>query len=104
MEYSESELTFTASEPFFRGHYPGHPVTPGVMLLDRAVSEARRIAGRSFVLKGVRKVKFSRPVLPDEPVSLRLERRGEGEISYSFTKDGMSCASGILVFDQVRTE
>ena len=99
MRQSEVKLTFSASEPFFRGHYPGSPVTPGVMLIDRAVKEAGRMVGRSFVLKCVRKVKFSRPVLPDETVLLRLELRKEGEISYSFSRDGEQCASGILVFE-----
>lgn len=99
MEHFESELTFPASEPFFKGHYPGRPVTPGVMLIDRAVKAAERMLGRDFALRSLRKVKFSRPVLPDEPVSLKLERRGEGEISYLFSRNGEPCASGILVFE-----
>lgn len=99
MRQSELKLTFSASEPFFRGHYPGHPVTPGVMLIDRAVKAAKQMVGRNFVLKGVRKVKFSKPVLPDEPVSLLIEQLGENEVSYLFSRDGEPCASGILAFE-----
>ena len=95
----ETTLKFSADEPFFKGHYPDFPVTPGVMLIDRAVTAAKNMLGRNFVLKGIRKVKFSNPVLPDEAVSLKVEPRGEGEISYCFSKEGMLCASGILYFD-----
>lgn len=95
----ETILKFSADEPFFKGHYPDFPVTPGVMLIDRAVTAAKGMLGRDFVLKGIRKVKFSNPVLPDESVSLKVESRREGEISYSFSKEGMLCASGILYFD-----
>lgn len=95
----ETTLKFSADEPFFKGHYPGFPVTPGVMLIDRAVTAAKGMLGRDFVLKGIRKVKFSNPVLPDESVSLKVESRREGEISYCFSKEGMLCASGVLYFD-----
>ena len=97
MDVFETEISFPADEPFFRGHYPGNPVTPGVILIDRAVKAAERMLGCSFSLKGMKKVKFSRPVLPGETVALRLERKGEEEISYSFLKDGAQYASGILV-------
>ena len=92
-------LKFSADEPFFKGHYPNFPVTPGVMLIDRAVAAAKNMLGRDFVLKVIKKVKFSNPVFPDEAVSLKVESRGEGEMSYSFSKEGMLCASGILYFD-----
>ena len=95
----ETTLRFSSDEPFFKGHYPDFPVTPGVMLIDRAVTAAKNMLGRDFILKGIKKVKFSNPVFPDEAVSLKVESRGEGEISYSFSKEGMSCASGILYFD-----
>jgi len=95
----ETTLKFSADEPFFKGHYPDFPVTPGVMLIDRAVTAAKGMLGRDFVLKGIRKVKFSNPVLPDEAVFLKVESRGKGEISYCFSKEGQLCASGILYFD-----
>ncbi|MBR6588386.1 MAG: hypothetical protein IKK82_13320 [Kiritimatiellae bacterium] len=95
----ETTLRFSSDEPFFKGHYPDFPVTPGVMLIDRAVTAAKSMLGGDFVLKGIKKVKFSNPVFPGETVSLKVESRGKGEMSYSFSKDGRQCASGILYFD-----
>ena len=97
MEIYETELVFLASEPFFAGHYPGRPVTPGVMLIDRAVKAAGDMLGCKVGLKGIKKVKFSSPVLPGETVSLRLERRGESEMSDLFSRNGTPCASGIFM-------
>ena len=97
MDIFETEIVFSSDEPFFKGHYPGSPVTPGVILVDRAVRAAERMLGRAVALEGMKKVKFSRSVLPDEKVLLRLERKCEEEISYSFSKDGSQCASGVLV-------
>lgn len=95
----ETTLRFSSGEPFFKGHYPDFPVTPGVMLIDRAVKAAEGVLGRKVILKGIKKVKFSNPVFPDEAVSLKMESRSSGEMSYSFSKDGRQCASGILYFD-----
>ena len=94
----ERELQFSASEPFFEGHFPGRPVVPGVMLIDKAVAAACELLGCDAILEGIVKVKFSNPVLPGETVLLRMERRGETDVAYSFLKDGTACASGVLRF------
>jgi 3-hydroxymyristoyl/3-hydroxydecanoyl-(acyl carrier protein) dehydratase len=98
MDQMETEVVFGSKESFFEGHFPGRPVTPGVMLIDMAVSAARNMLGRNIVPKSIRKVKFSNPVLPDEMVKLKMDRRGEGEVGYLFSKDGAPCASGVLFF------
>lgn len=95
---TEKEIVFRETEPFFKGHFPGRPVVPGVMLIDKAVASARELLGREAVLESAAKVKFSKPVLPDETVVLRLERRNEADFAYSFLKDGTVCASGVLRF------
>lgn len=92
-----TEVTFPSDSPFFKGHFPGSPITPGVMLMAEAVANAEKMLGFGIALTCVKKVKFTNPVLPDEPVTLDLSMRNENEIAYSFTKDGIQCASGILV-------
>ena len=93
-----TEVEFPPDAPYFKGHFPGRPVTPGVMLIDRAVAGAEEMLGRRIVLKSIRKVKFSNPVLPGETVTLDLRLRGEGEIAYAFSRGDTPCASGVLVF------
>ena len=69
------------SADFFRGHYPGNPVTPGVILCEHAFQAAAVLLtelGQSFgatqgvpVLARIEKAKFRRMVRPGE--SLRTE-------------------------------
>jgi len=73
----------TANEPHFQGHFPGHPIMPGVLIIE-AMAQAgalyalssMRSAGVDTTRKliyfmGIDKAKFRRPVVPGD--QLRLE-------------------------------
>jgi len=68
------------NEPHFQRHFPGHPVMPGVLIVEAlpqagAVSAARRTgfdpARQVIYFMAIDKVKFRRPVVPGDV--LRLE-------------------------------
>jgi len=61
-----------ASHPALPGHFPGNPVVPGVVLLDRVVAAAENAWGARVA--GFPQVKFLRPLLPEQDVQLVLER------------------------------
>jgi len=61
-----------ATHPTLPGHFPGNPVVPGVVLLDRVVAAIERIWPTRVA--GFAQVKFLRPLLPDRQVELLLER------------------------------
>lgn len=74
-----------AAHPAIAGHFPGHPLVPGVMILA-AVAEA--VLGDASRVRLIRSVKFHRPLLPGEPFDIfwsvrdatarfRCERAGE---------------------------
>jgi 3-hydroxyacyl-[acyl-carrier-protein] dehydratase len=76
-----------ADEPFLQGHFPGHPIMPGVLILEAlaqagAVLAARQCsfdpAHQAMYLMSIDKAKFRKPVFPGD--ILRLEvvplRRG----------------------------
>ncbi|MCM2129673.1 3-hydroxyacyl-ACP dehydratase FabZ [Larsenimonas rhizosphaerae] len=71
------------NEPFFNGHFPEHPIMPGVLIIE-ALAQAAGILGFKTVNKlprdgyiyylvGSDNVRFKRPVLPGD--RLRLEAR-----------------------------
>jgi 3-hydroxyacyl-[acyl-carrier-protein] dehydratase len=70
--------TFTDQEPFFKGHFPGYPVVPGVILVETMAQcggAGARAAGSMgqdalFFLASVDKAKFRRQVRPNETVRL----------------------------------
>jgi beta-hydroxyacyl-ACP dehydratase FabZ len=76
------------NENFFQGHFPNHPVMPGVLICEAlaqvgAIFAHNARGGRDedkiFVLTGLDKVKFKRPVEPGDQLRLEvtcLKRRG----------------------------
>jgi beta-hydroxyacyl-ACP dehydratase FabZ len=70
----------TVNEPFFTGHFPGHPIMPGVLIVEAmaqaggvmAFTELNATAETHLVFfMGIDKVKFRKPVVPGD--QLRLE-------------------------------
>ena len=70
------------NEPFFAGHFPGHPVMPGVLILE-ALAQACALLGYSSpgadpathvtYLMSVDGAKFRRPVVPGDRLTLTIE-------------------------------
>ncbi len=79
-EYAVAEKDIAASDDVFRGHFPGHPVFPGVLQLE-AMAQTGAVAvlsqpenkGKLVLFARADDVRFRRPVLPGH--TLRLEVR-----------------------------
>lgn len=70
-----AERTFAADEPFFAGHFPGHPVVPGVILIEALAQALAYLALRHkpdhlVLLTGVEGCRLRHPVRPGETVRL----------------------------------
>ena len=72
----------TVNEPFFAGHFPGHPVMPGVLILEALAQAAALLAKGSMpddpgdkvtYLMGIDNARFRRPVVPGDRIELRVE-------------------------------
>jgi beta-hydroxyacyl-ACP dehydratase FabZ len=70
----------SANEPYFAGHFPGHPIMPGVLQVE-AMAQAGAVLALNILadpgekplvfFMGIDKVKFRKPVVPGD--TLRLE-------------------------------
>ncbi|MFZ5815820.1 MAG: 3-hydroxyacyl-ACP dehydratase FabZ [Bacillota bacterium] len=79
----------SANDPIFQGHYPGHPIFPGVLIVE-AMAQAGAVAllsqpewaGKMPVFAGMDEVKFKKPVVPGDQLRLEVEivamKRGLG--------------------------
>jgi 3-hydroxyacyl-[acyl-carrier-protein] dehydratase len=73
---------FSSDEPMFRGHFPGNPMVPGVILTE-ALAQTAGIAGawgsddRRFLLSAIRNMKFPAAARPEEHVILNAKKTGE---------------------------
>ena len=78
-ETATCRKTFAATEPFFRGHFPGDPLVPGVILTEALAQTAGLAAGeegRSFRLTAIKGMKFLAAVKPEEEITLTARKIG----------------------------
>jgi 3-hydroxyacyl-[acyl-carrier-protein] dehydratase len=108
-EYAIAEKDVLATDDVFRGHFPGHPVFPGVLILE-ALAQTGAVAvlaepearGKIILFARADQVRFKRAVVPGD--TLRLEMRltksrgpvGKGE-AQAFVGSELAC-SGVLTF------
>ncbi len=65
-------FTIDADHPALPGHFPGRPVVPGVVVLDRVLAAIEAAHGPLGALR-LPQVKFVRPLLPGEAARIELE-------------------------------
>ncbi len=72
---------FTINEEFFVGHFPGHPVVPGVLLIE-AMAQAGGIllmhddpdrARKLLLFMSIERARFRRPIVPGDQVRIEAE-------------------------------
>jgi 3-hydroxyacyl-[acyl-carrier-protein] dehydratase len=68
----------TINEPFFQGHFPGHPIMPGVLILEAmaqvggvAALTTKENVGKLAYFLAINNAKFRKPVFPGD--TLRIE-------------------------------
>ena len=74
----------TRTEPFFEGHFPGHPVMPGVLILE-ALAQTGAVAalslpenrGKLVLFGGVKNARFRRQVIPGDVLILECLENGK---------------------------
>lgn len=77
------------------GHFPGNPVVPGTLILDR-VSRAVEARFPGSTLTEVRKVKFLKPLQVGHPYFIRLKAGSKG-IDFTCDQYNSQIASGNLI-------
>ena len=71
----------TINEPFFVGHFPGHPIMPGVLIVEAmaqaggllVMGEIENVADKVVYFMSLDDVKWRRPVIPGDQLILEVE-------------------------------
>lgn len=74
-------FTIEHDHPSLEGHFPGHPVVPGVLVLDRVLAIAEDWTGQPVGAIGLPQVKFVQPLLPGQRADVVLQRPNAGDVS-----------------------
>jgi beta-hydroxyacyl-ACP dehydratase FabZ len=71
----------TVNEHYFQGHFPGHPVVPGVLLVEGLAQAGGLLLlhdlegrdGKLLYFTSIEKARFRRPVVPGDQVRYEVE-------------------------------
>ena len=92
----ERFVTIGADHPALAGHFPGHPVVPGVVILGEIMNAIRETAQGHIEFVGMPSAKFMSPLNPGEPLTIKLEQQGDDATEFTCTTGSRLIASGCL--------
>ncbi|HRC85732.1 MAG TPA: 3-hydroxyacyl-ACP dehydratase FabZ [Thermoanaerobaculia bacterium] len=99
---------FTINEEFFVGHFPNHPVVPGVLLIEGmaqaggllALAEREERDRKLMYFAGIDRARFRKPVVPGDQVRFEIEmlvlRSSACRLSAQAKVDGKVAAEAVL--------
>ncbi|HLB33458.1 MAG: UDP-3-O-[3-hydroxymyristoyl] N-acetylglucosamine deacetylase [Verrucomicrobia bacterium RIFCSPHIGHO2_12_FULL_41_10] len=97
------------NEPYFQGHFPGHPVMPGVLQVEAMAQVASIImmrktenSGKIGYFMSADEIKFRKPVFPGDTLFIHVEltraRKNMGRASCQCIVNGSVVSEGVLLF------
>jgi 3-hydroxymyristoyl/3-hydroxydecanoyl-(acyl carrier protein) dehydratase len=84
-------LPFAMDHPVFAGHFPGHPIVPGVLLLDWAQAAIEAQLGQC--IRALAEAKFHSPATPTDLLELDFEI-GVSAVRFEIRSAARKIASG----------
>jgi 3-hydroxyacyl-[acyl-carrier-protein] dehydratase len=101
----------TINEPFFPGHYPHHPVMPGVLVIEAMAQAAGILSFKTmgrlpsddsvYYFVGIENARFKRPVGPGDQLILKaavtMNKRGMWKFACTAEVDGQIAAEAELI-------
>lgn len=95
----------TINEPFFGGHFPHHPVMPGVLILEALAQAAAILSFRTgnhkadrnsvYYFVGIDHARFKRPVGPGDVLALEVTLKRHARGMWIF--DAVARVDGVVV-------
>ena len=106
-----ADKNVTINEPFFVGHFPHHPVMPGVLIMEALAQAAGILSFKTedkkptqsdvFYFAGIDDARFKRPVMPGDQLHLHVEierqMRGVWKFKGEARVDGQLAAEARLM-------
>ena len=97
-DFLKAQKNVSNNEPFFQGHFPGHPVFPGVLILESMAqatalldfkSNERDKNGLLYYFVGIDKARFKKPVVPGDIMIIDVKLNQSKRDVHKFTASCM---------------
>jgi 3-hydroxymyristoyl/3-hydroxydecanoyl-(acyl carrier protein) dehydratase len=94
-------MRIAASHPALPGHFPGHPVVPGVVLLEAVTAVLPQHMGTALRVTGFPAVKFLAPLLPEREFEIVLAVKRPGQATFEILAGDEKLASGTVAYESL---
>lgn len=100
----------SVNENFFQGHFPGHPVMPGVLIIEAMAQTAAVLVvetlgpdarGRVVYFMSIDGAKFRRPVTPGDQLRIHIVKNQQRGMVWKF--DAQAKVDGVVVAEATYT-
>lgn len=95
---NERAVTIGPDHPSLAGHFPGHPIVPGVLVMDEVIETLRECCGRDLIVTGLPSVKLSSPLLPGERLLIEIAQEGADSAVFTCWVGHRIVAAGSIRF------
>ena len=94
----KAQKNVSNNEPFFQGHFPGHPVFPGVLILEAMAQATALLDFKSnerekdsllYYFVGIDKARFKKPVVPGDIMIMDVKLNQSKRDVHKFTASCM---------------
>lgn len=88
----------TINEPFFPGHFPGHPVMPGVLIVEAMAQTAAAMVvvsmegdteGKLVYFMAIDSARFRKPVVPGDALEIYVTKKQQRGSVWKFESTAM---------------
>lgn len=90
------EKCIDQQHPVIAGHFPGHPVVPGALILECVFSSILESYPDVSNIDRLVQVKFITPVLPDQLFNIILEKKDNNRIIFKLTISSHDYVKGVI--------
>ena len=97
-DYLKAQKNVSNNEPFFQGHFPGHPVFPGALILEAMAQATALLDFKSnerekdsllYYFVGIDKARFKKPVVPGDIMIIDVKLNQSKRDVHKFTASCM---------------
>jgi 3-hydroxymyristoyl/3-hydroxydecanoyl-(acyl carrier protein) dehydratase len=96
-----ADIHVPPDSPWFRGHFPGEPILPGVAQLGMVFDAISKAQNQDLKVSSVRRIRFKQIIRPDDQLTIIATPMKQNDGSYSFrirVKDETVC-SGVMTVE-----